>query len=161
MALGKERVRDMGPCSHPFILGTLAKLHLPGVPSPARDDKGAVLWPKTCFGLGSTFPCTFPPSTILSVHPFGTVLVPRRTLPSPPKCCRKPHTSQTPLGGPKRLKELICNTSGQQCWCFFWSFLHLKMIFALKTAQHLAGSYWSCFISKESHWRHLSSYCTI
>lgn len=73
---------------------------------------------------------------------------------------RKLHTSQTPLGRLKMLKDLICNMSGQQCWYFFWSFQHLEMIFPLKAPQHLADSYWGCFISKESHWRHLASYCT-
>lgn len=83
MAQGNER-GTWGPAHTPSFWApwlsctsqTQGEQHLSGaVLSLPMGDKGAVLRPKTCFGLGSTFPCTFPPSTILSVHPLGTVLV--------------------------------------------------------------------------------------
>lgn len=169
-----ERVGDKGPCSHAFILGTLAKLHFPtprwaaspwGGPVPTHGWQRSCALTKTCSGLGSTFPCAFPPSTILSLHHLGTVLVPEGLCPLLPMLqdsgmCRKLHTSQTLLGRLKRLKELICNMSGQQCWYFLFCCFLLQDDFALKAPQHLADSYWRCFISQEWCWTHLGSSCT-
>lgn len=74
MALGKEKSQGHGALLTPLHSGhpgsctsqAQGEQHFPGVVLPLpRGNKGAVVSPKTCFGLRSTFRCTFPPSTCL------------------------------------------------------------------------------------------------
>lgn len=113
---------------------TLAK---PGFPTPKQAESpwagpgpGPVprcrrscplTWcPSSCFRLGNNFPCTFPPSTVPSVHPLGTDSVPEGLCPLLPNSAginksgaEKLHFSQTPWGRLKGLKKVTRNTSSQ------------------------------------------------